>query len=78
MHSREHTLTGRKVHGYGVQVCVVVAGNAVVAITRDEESAGHRAAVFILRVLSVPPSANVIVFARGEFTSTSHIPLYPQ
>lgn len=42
MHSREHTLTGRKVHGYGVQVCVVVAGNAVVAITRDEESAGHR------------------------------------
>lgn len=69
MHSREQTLTGRKVHGYGVQVCVVVAGKAVVAITRDEQSAGQQYS--FCEFYPSPPSANVIFFARGEFTSTS-------
>lgn len=59
--------------GMALQMCVVVAGKAVVAITRDEESAGSINS--FCRSLYPPGLPTSFVIARGEFTnpqSTSH------
>lgn len=77
-------LQGEKFMGMALRMCVVVAGKAVVAITRDEESAGSINS--FCRSLYPPRLPTSFVIARGEFTnpqihkSTIHISFhnYPQ